>query len=329
MRKAERIGSGEAAPLPVGTDDWHTHADLPVRSRVGRWRSVATAVVFAVFFLLVVLFLVNKRFQWGIVRQYVLDNRIIKGVGVTLELTVVSMVLALILAVVVALMRLSSNWAARYAATAFVWFFRSVPVLVLLILTFNFGLLYPRITIGIPGGPTLFSHQTNTLISPFWAAIAAFALNEAAYASEILRSSILAVSRGQWEAGRAVGMTIGQIYRRVVLPQAIRTAIPPLGNDTINMLKGTSLVAFIAVFDLMYTAQSIYTLNYDVVPLLVVVTIWYVVMVSLLTLLQSYLERRLRRPGRRGTGRPARVSLVPATPVVPVQAVGPTPIEEA
>ncbi|GAA1000325.1 hypothetical protein GCM10009555_103080 [Acrocarpospora macrocephala] len=312
MRPSDPSALAEDDPVPSPTSEPARHgrmvelAGLPIRQRGGHRREIIAVAVLAVLALAVWSVVSNEALQWDIVGRYMLDIRILNGVWVTIGLTAASMAVGLVLAVIVALMRLSGNWALRQAALLFVWFFRSTPVLVLLIITFNLSLFYPTLTIGIPGGPTLISGETHTLISPFMAAVLAFALNEAAYSAEILRSSITAVSTGQWEAGTALGMTRARIYRRVVLPQALRIAIPPLGNDTINMLKGTSLVAFIAVFDLMYTAQSIYQLTYEVVPLLVVVTLWYIVLVTVLSAVQSLLERRLRGRSRK-LGNAARV----------------------
>lgn len=297
------VSKANGGPIPSGASAAvgapGRAAALDLRQRRS-WFGPALAVVVAVLAVVAVQdFARNENVRWNVVGQYIFDPRILNGVLVTINLTVVAMVLALVLAVIIALMRLSKTWALRALASLFVWFFRSVPVLVLLVVTFNFALIYPVIEVGIPGVFTLFSSPTQTLISAYWAAVIAFALNEASYASEILRSSILAVSKGQTEAGSALGMTSARIYARVVLPQAIRIAIPPLGNDVINMLKSTSLVAFISVFDLMYTAQSIYQRNYEVFALLLVVTFWYVVLVSILSIAQSAVERRLRGPRQR------------------------------
>ncbi|WP_432974463.1 amino acid ABC transporter permease [Dactylosporangium sp. CA-233914] len=280
-------------------------ANLAVRQH-RPWGGVAVAVVVLLLLAGLVQSVVRApAMEWDVVGHYLFNRRILSGVWTTISLTAISMVLALVLAVVLAIMRLADTWALRRMAELYVWFFRSTPVLVLLIITFNLALIFPELKVGIPGTSfNVSSGPTNELISPFWAAILAFALNEAAYAAEILRTAILAVSKGQVEAGIALGMTNGRIYRRVILPQAVRIAIPPLSNDVINLLKGTSLVAFISVFDLMYTAEAIYQINFKVFPLLMVVTIWYIVMVTVLSVFQSLLERKLRGRGRgRGRGR--------------------------
>jgi len=193
----------------------------------------------------------------------------------------------------------------------FVWLFRAIPVLVLLVLVNNIALLYPTLGIGIPFGPLLWEMDARALVPAFVVAVIALSLNEAANAAEIFRASILSIDRGQWEASTALGMKRSRIYLRVVLPQATKVAIPPLTNDAINMMKNTSLVAFIALSDLLYTAQTIYAMNYQVFPLLMVVSIWYVILVSILTVVQTYIERRLARTagrtGAKGNRRRARV----------------------
>ncbi|MEU9888702.1 amino acid ABC transporter permease [Sphaerisporangium sp. NPDC051011] len=298
--------SGRVALHDPGNGRAHTaerteDLQLPTRSRRGYGGIAAAVLASLVIIDFVQSFARNKVVGWSVVGDYLFDHRILEGVGRTIGLTFVSMALALVIAVIIAIMRLSENAALRRIASGYVWFFRSMPILVLLIVTFNLALIYPEVTIGIPGGPTLFSASTNDLITPYWAAVMAFSINESSYASEILRTSILAVAKGQTEAGMALAMNSRRIYARIILPQAIRIAVPPLGNETIKMLKETSLVAFISVFDLMYTVQSIYQVNYKIFPLLMVATIWYIVLVSILSLIQAAVERRLRG-SRRSVG---------------------------
>jgi polar amino acid transport system permease protein len=174
-----------------------------------------------------------------------------------------------------------------------------VPLLVLLILCYNLSLIYPHLGLGLPFGTQFFTVKTQTLVDPMVAAIAAFGLQQAAYTSEVLRASILSVPAGQREAAVALGMTNVRTLRRVVFPQAMRVAIPPIANETINLLKSTSLVAFISVPDLLYSVQQIYSSTFQVVPLLLVASIWYMVIVSLLSVGQFFLERWMRNaPGR-------------------------------
>ncbi len=271
-------------------------------------RHVGRAVV-AVVLLVLLLWLVqslafNQALDWPTVWKYFLDYNVLAGLGRTLLITVISIVVAVVLGGVLATMRLSNSRILQALAWVYVWFFRSVPLLVLLVLTFNLSLLWPVIALGVPfGGPTLYSIETQKLVNPLVAAILAFALQQAAYTSEVLRASMLAVPVGQREAAAALGMTSGRAMWRIVFPQAFRIALPPIANDTINLLKSTSIVAFIAVPDLMYSVQQIYSQNFRVMPLLIVATVWYMIVVSLLSAGQFLLERRLRNaPGRTRAG---------------------------
>ncbi|MBB5156945.1 amino acid ABC transporter permease [Saccharopolyspora phatthalungensis] len=277
---------------PRVKDGWPNLEDLPTRERISIPLIVATIITTILTAAVLVSFFTNKAVQWPIVIGYLFDGRILHGVLTTIEITAMAMALGLVIAVTIALMRLSKSKLLRTVAQAYTWLFRAMPLLVLLILTYNFALFYPEVGIGIPTGPMWWSAPSTDLLTPILAAVIAFALNEGAYSSEILRASILSVPRGQEEAAVALGMTKARVYRRVVLPQAIRIAIPPIFNNLINMLKGTSIVAFIGVFDLMYTVQSIYQISYEIAPLLVVATIWYLVVVTILTFVQSALESR-------------------------------------
>ncbi|TWH41968.1 polar amino acid transport system permease protein [Rhodococcus rhodochrous J38] len=243
--------------------------------------------------------------EWPMVSEYLFAPEVLEGLLMTLELTALSMGIALVLAVVLAMMRLSTNPVIRGAAWLYVWFFRGVPLLVLLIIFFNFALIYPSLSIGVPGWFGIGNVGTTELISPFWAAIAAFALHQAAYTSEVVRASVLAIPAGQTAAAASLGMTPLRTMRRIILPQATKVAVPPIANDTINMLKATAMVSYIAVYDLFYTVQQIYAVNFAVIPLLLVATIWYLVVVSVLSAGQWYLERRLtpeRPTAGRGSG---------------------------
>ena len=222
---------------------------------------------------------------------------------VTLELTVVAMVIGVVLGVVLALMRLSPNALLsqreldlhldlpRDAGA------RPDPDLVQ-----HLGALSRRIDLGIPFGPSFIHLDANSIITPFVAAILALGLNEGAYMSEIVRAGIISVDEGQTEAAHALGMTRLQTMRRIVLPQAMRVIIPPTGNETISMLKTTSLVAFIAVTELLYAAQLIYSVNYKTIPLLIVASIWYLAVTSVLSIGQYYLERYFGRGSTRQAG---------------------------
>jgi polar amino acid transport system permease protein len=261
---------------------------VPVR-HPGRWIAVVVVAVFGVA--LVRSAVTNPRFEWDIVGHYFLSSDVLHGLLVTLELTVVSMAIGIVLGVVLAVMRLSPNPLVSGASWLYVWFFRGTPVLVQLLFWNFISALYPKISIGIPFGPEFFSLDANTLITPFVAAILGLGLNEGAYMSEIVRAGILSVDEGQTDAAHALGMTRLQTMRRIVLPQAMRVIIPPTGNETISMLKTSSLVSVIAYQELLYTVQLIYAVNYKQIPLLMVASIWYLIVTTVLSIVQYYIER--------------------------------------
>jgi polar amino acid transport system permease protein len=243
----------------------------------------------------------NPRFEWGVVGDYLFDSRILHGLVVTLELTVLAMAIGIVLGVLLALMRMSQSVLVSGTSWTYIWLLRGTPVLVQ-ILFWNFiSAVYPSISLGIPFGPSFVHLDANTIITPFMAGTLALGLNEGAYMSEIVRAGIISVEEGQHDAAQALGMTRLQTMRRIILPQAMRVIIPPTGNETISMLKTTSLVAFIALNDLLYTGQQIYSVNYKTIQLLIVVSIWYLVVTSVLSIGQYYLERYFGRGTARET----------------------------
>jgi polar amino acid transport system permease protein len=272
---------------------------VPVR-HVGRW--VAGTIIVVIAVAVVNSITTNPRFEWSVVGHYLFDQRVLEGLRVTLELTVIAMVAGIVLGVVLAVMRLSPNKLVSGASWLYIWFFRGTPVLVQIIFWYFISALYPRIDLGIPFGPALIHANANTLIKPFTAAILALGLNEGAYMSEIVRAGIISVDEGQADAARSLGMTRLQAMRRIVLPQAMRVIIPPTGNETISMLKTTSLVSVIAVGDLLYAVQAIYAVNFKTIPLLIVASIWYLVCTSVLYVGQYYLERYYGRGSSREQG---------------------------
>jgi polar amino acid transport system permease protein len=281
-----------AETLSVG----RTHADEPiVRLRhPGRWVAGAVLVLLAA---IVVHFVATApALRLDLVAGYLFEKSIMQGLLMTLRLTVVAMVVGIALGTVLAVMRLSDNPLFRAVAGGYVWLFRGTPILVQLLFWFFLGTVLPQLSIGLPfGGPDLWSVSTNTVITPFTAAILGLGLNEAAYMAEIVRAGIGSVDRGQTEAAQALGMSPFTTYRRVVLPQAARLIVPPTANETISMLKLTSLVLVIGLPELTTTAQLIYGRNFQQIPLLIVASIWYLVLTTLLTVLQAWLERRMSR----------------------------------
>ncbi len=258
------------------------------------WTWVASALVAALAALALASVATNPAFQWPVVAEYMLDPQILLGLARTLELTVVAMVIGLVLGTLLAMMRLSPNRLLQTVSWAYIWFFRSVPALVQLIFWYNLGALYPVIALRVPMGPTLWSANTNTLITPMFAALAGLGLAQAAYTAEVIRGGIAAVPRGQTRAALALGMRPLTIFRRIVFPQAMRVIIPPVGNEVISMVKNTSLVSVIALAELLYTAQLIYARTYETIPLLIVASLWYLVVVSVLSAGQHFLEHRYR-----------------------------------
>ena len=247
-------------------------------------------------------FATNERVQWGVIGDFLFDARVLRGVRTTLELTVLAMVIGIVLGVILAVMRLSANPLVKSVSWFYIWFFRGTPVLLqILFWGVAISALYPKISIGIPfGGPVIASGNANKLVTLFVAGVLGLGLNEGAYMSEIVRAGIISVDEGQQEAAASLGMTRLQTMRRIVLPQAMRVIIPPTGNETISMLKTSSLVSVIAVTDLTYTVTLIYSQNFKTIPLLLVAAIWYLFFTTLLSIGQYYIERYYARGTSRG-----------------------------
>ncbi|MFG2653043.1 amino acid ABC transporter permease [Streptomyces sp. NPDC048436] len=257
------------------------------RRRAGQW--VAAAAVLLLLALAANSVVRNDAFQWDVVGDYFTSASVLRGLWLTLWLTAVVMVLGFALGTVLAMGRLSSNPVLRAVSWGYVWLFRSMPILVQLLFWFNIGALYPY----------LFGVKTVNLLGPITIAVIGLTLHEAAYAAEVVRGGILSVDRGQIEAAQAIGLSRWRRWRRIVLPQAMRSIVPPAGNMLIGTLKGTSIVSVIAVQDLLYSVQLVYHRTYQVIPLLLVATLWYVVVTSLLSVGQYYVERYYARGSER------------------------------
>ena len=272
---------------------------VPLRHPL-RW--VAVLVLGVLVAMLVHSLLVNPAWKWDYVRGYFTFSTIVKGIWITVQLTILSMLIGVVLGIVLAVMRMSPNPILATCAWAYTFFFRGTPVLVQLLFWFNFAYLFSNLSIGVPFGPSFHTWDTNALISPFTAAVLGLGLNEAAYMAEIARAGLLSVGAGQGEAAAALGMSRGLALRRVILPQAMRVIIPPTGNETISMLKTTSLVIVISLNDLLGAASDIYNANPGLqIPLLVVASLWYLIMTSVLYVAQYFLERRYGRGSARVT----------------------------
>jgi polar amino acid transport system permease protein len=280
------------SPEPVGGVTHGAIEAVPVR-HPGRW--IAALIVAVIAVLLARSVITNPRFEWDVVGDYLFDARVLRGIVTTLELTVVAMLIGILGGVLLAVMRLSPNPMVSGSSFFYIWIFRGTPVLVQLLFWNFIAAVYPQITFGLP-----FVHlDANDLIKPFTAAILGLGLNEAAYMSEIVRAGILSVDEGQSEAAQALGMTRTQTMRRIVLPQAMRVIVPPTGNEIISMLKTTSLASAIAVTELLYAVQLIYAQNYKTIPLLIVASLWYLIVTTLLSIGQYYIERRFGRGSSR------------------------------
>ena len=240
------------------------------------------------------------RFQWGVVGHYLFATPILRGIVVTLELTVIAMAAGVTIGIILAVMRLSPSRLLSGSAWIYIWFFRGTPVLVQLFFWYvGISYLYQHLTLGVPFGTALLTLNSTTLITSFVAGALGLSLNEGAYMSEIVRAGIISVDEGQTEAAASLGMAKGLTLRKIVLPQAMRVIIPPTGNETISMLKTTSLVSTISVVELFQATQNISNTNYQVVPLLTVASLWYLFFTSVMTVGQFYVERYYARGSSR------------------------------
>ncbi|WP_410637575.1 amino acid ABC transporter permease [Amycolatopsis sp. lyj-346] len=285
------MSSSEAPPAEAPNDAEPIKA-VPVR-HYGRW--VAGVIVLFVAFIVVRSVITNDALQWPVVGDYLFDDRVLRGLQNTLILTVISMLIGIVGGILLAVMRLSPNPLTSGAAGIYIWLFRGTPLITQLVIWNFLALAYPRLGLGVPFGPEFVSWDTNQLITQFTASLLGLGLNEAAYMAEIVRGGIQSVDSGQLEAASALGMSRTKTLRRIILPQAMRVIIPPTGNETISMLKTTSLVVAIGYFELMVAVQTIYSQNYKTVPLLITAAAWYLFMTSVLTLIQMQIEKRFAR----------------------------------
>ena len=259
-------------------------------------RVVAAVLITVILAAIVWSLVTNKNVNHQIIFQYLFDPMILQGALLTVWLTVLSMVIATLLATALAVMKLSENVLLRVVATGYIEFFRGTPLLLQIVFWGYLGIIYPNITLGIPFTKIMFIDQpTSVVITSFAAGLIALSLNEAAYSAEIVRAGILSVDSGQAEAAKSLGMSGWYTMRRIVLPQAMRVILPPMGNETISMLKSTSLLAVIAVPELYTTATQISSQNLAQIELLVVAAFWYLVMNTILGFPQRYLEKRFGR----------------------------------
>jgi polar amino acid transport system permease protein len=276
------------APPPIGKSA-HQIANMQLVPRRHYGRIVASVVII-VLLLGFARALSKSQIEWSYVRQFLTAPVILSGLAHTLLMTVCAMLLGIGLGVIFAIMRVSPNPVLRSVAMGYIFLFRGAPALLQLLLWFNLALIFP--TIGIPG---LFEFRTVDLMTPFVAAMLGLGIQQGAYTAEVVRGGLLAVDAGQYEAARAIGMTQFQMLRRIVLPQAMRVIVPPVGNEVIGMVKLTSLASVIQYDEILHNAQIIYFANSRVLELLIVASIWYLLAVSLLSIAQYYIERHFGR----------------------------------
>jgi polar amino acid transport system permease protein len=262
---------------------------IPVR-HYGRW--ISAVLVIAVLALIGVAFS-NADINYGVIPDYLTDGTILSGAWHTLYISILAMVVGLVLGVVLAIMRMSDNPVTSSVGWLYVWLFRGTPVYVQLLIWYNLALIFPVLNLGF------YKDEMNQVMTPFLAALLGLGLNEAAYMSEIVRAGIQSVDEGQSEASHALGMTKGQTLRRVVLPQAMRVIVPPTGNEFINMLKTSSLAYAVQFNELLKRANDISSTSLAVMELLFVASIWYLILTTVFSIGQYYLERRYARGSSR------------------------------
>ncbi|MFC7386569.1 amino acid ABC transporter permease [Sphaerisporangium rhizosphaerae] len=283
--------SGTRTVLGVQRDELPPKV-VPTRHPL-RWAS--TALVLLLLAMAANSLATNPAWDWGIVGQYLFAPSVLRAVGLTLELTAFGIVLGFALGTVLALMRLSPNRLLSSVAWGYVWLFRSVPLILQLLFWYNLALLYPRLSFGVPFGPGFFAVGTMDLIGPLTAAALGLALHQAAYAAEIVRGGLLSVDPGQRQAAAALGIPRVRRLFRIILPQAMRTIVPNAGNEIIGLVKGTSVVYIMALPELFYQVQVIYMRNGRVMALLLVAAVWYLVLTTVLSVVQYYVERHYGR----------------------------------
>lgn len=268
------------------------------------WRWVASVVVLLLLAQVVSGLASNPAYQWDAFGYWFFQPVILEGLVVTLKLTAYSAVIGFAAGVVLALMRLSASPVLQSVSWVYVWIFRSIPLIVLLLFLANATALYPSLGLSVPFGPQLFSLDATQLLSYEAAAIIGLSLNEAAYASEIVRSGIISVDPGQREAAAALGLPRHRCFTRIVLPQAMRAILPSYANQLIGLLKGTSVVYITSLLDLFGQVETQASTNSgQVIPLLMVATVWYVILTSVLSVFQYFVEQRFARGVDRLAGR--------------------------
>lgn len=305
------LATGAAAPPadepPPGTAPAPPPTAQPVIPLRHPWRWVATAVVLVLVAQAVHGLATNRFYQWDRFGYWFFRPVVLDGLQITLEVTAYSALLGLAVGILLALARLSRSPVLRVVSWVYVWLFRSVPLIVVLLFLYNFSALYQTLSLGVPFGPSFVSFGESRLATDTVVAVVGLSLNEAAYAAEVVRAGLLSVDQGQHEAAASLGLPRRYQFTRIVFPQALRAIVPAYVNQLIGLVKSTSLVFYVSLLDLFGTVQSMgSTYPGDIVPLLLVATVWYVILTSAVSVVQFHVERHYSRGALRS---------VPPTPL--------------
>ncbi|WP_406840364.1 amino acid ABC transporter permease [Streptomyces sp. AHU1] len=279
--------------LPAPSEPVAARRVLPLR-RPGRW--IVTAVVLVLVAQIAHGLVTNPFYQWDRFRYWFLRPAVLDGLLITLEVTLYSALSGLLGGILLALARLSPSPVLRAVSWVYTWLFRSVPLIVVLLFLYNFSALYQTLSLGVPFGPAFLTFDESRLATDMAVAVVGLSLNEAAYASEVVRGGLLSVDQGQHEAAAALGLPKRYRFARIVFPQALRSIVPNYVNQLIGLIKGTSLVFYVSLLDLFGSVQSMgSTYPGDIVPLLLVATAWYLILTSVVSVVQFYVERHYSR----------------------------------
>jgi len=273
------------------------------------WRTVGAIAALFVLAIVVQSVAFNPRWEWGVFARWFFNPVILEGVGQTLLLTLIGTALSVVIGGMLALARLSSSWLLSSLAWGYIWLFRSLPLIVVLIILYNFSYLYDTLSLGVPfTGITWGSFETINVLGQFSTAVVGLTLVQSAYTAEIIRGGFLGVDHGQYEAAAALGLPAWRRTLRIILPQALRTILPAGFNEIISLAKGTAMVYVLAMPELFYTIQMIYNRTQEVIPLLMVGAVWYLVITTVLSAIQHIVERGLARSERRSAVNQSRTS---------------------
>ncbi|MCY1699001.1 amino acid ABC transporter permease [Enterobacter sp. RHB15-C17] len=273
------------------------------------WRTVGAIAALFVLAVVVQSVAFNPRWEWGVFARWFFDPVILEGVGQTLLLTLIGTALSVVLGGMLALARLSSSWLLSTLAFGYIWLFRSLPLIVVLIILYNFSYLYDTLSLGVPFTQiTWGTFETINVLGQFSTAVVGLTLVQSAYTAEIIRGGFLGVDHGQYEAAAALGLPAWRRTVRIILPQALRTILPSGFNEIISLAKGTAMVYVLAMPELFYTIQMIYNRTQEVIPLLMVGAAWYLVITTVLSVIQHVVERGLARSERRSAVNQSRAS---------------------